>query len=207
MPRGQIAAVIGPNGCGKSTLLAMLAGVLRPDEGSVLCALPPRQIGYVAQGDCLFEELSVTDNLMFWGAAAGLTAKAAARSPFAGLLGLDEFAKKRVSRLSGGMRRRVALCTALLGDPGLLLLDEPFTGLDMIYKQELASCLLELRAKGGKTILYTTHSADELGSLSDVTLLLANGRLIWSRETRALLGQGNLQDILTPYIRGAKTHE
>ena len=202
VPRGQIAAVIGQNGCGKSTLLSILAGMLAPDSGQVNLN---GRAGFLAQGDSLFEELTVWDNLAFWASAAKLPAKQARNSPYIRLLGLEELLRKRVDRLSGGMRRRVAVCTALLHDPDILLLDEPFSGLDMIYRHELCVCLLELRAKKGKTILYTTHSAEELRALSDITLLLADGRIALSQSTGELFQQSEIQDKLLNMIRGGNT--
>ena len=210
---GQIAAIIGKNGCGKSTLLSIAATMLRPDSGKVLLnGQDPfasselrRAIGYVAQGDSLFEELSVRDNLRFWASAAGIPGQAVIRSPFVELLGLDAFWSKRVSRLSGGMRRRVAICAALLGDPLYLLLDEPFSGLDMIYRQQLSEFLLEMKQMG-KTLIYTTHSPEELSALSDIALLLSGGQIARREDVRALSGSGaDMQRLFLSYLKGEKS--
>jgi len=207
---GTVAAIIGKNGCGKSTLLAVCAGVLRPDSGQVLLrgkdtATQPnlrRCIGYLAQGDSLFEELSVGDNLRFWGSAAGLCASGVTGSPFVELLGLGDFWQKRVSRLSGGMRRRTAICAALLGDPEYILLDEPFSGLDMIYRQELSAFLNKMREMG-KTIIYTTHSPEELAALGDTALLLQDGQILREENIRAhLSGGADLQALFLSYLKG-----
>jgi len=190
---GSIAAIIGKNGCGKSTLLSIVATMLRPDSGRVLLngtdpfadAKLRRRIGYVAQGDSLFEELSVGDNLRFWASASDINGAQVLKSPFVELLGLNAFWEKRVSRLSGGMRRRTAICAALLSDPMYILLDEPFSGLDMVYRQELGGFLRQMRTMG-KTLLYTTHSPDELSALSDVAFLLSQGRIAHKIDTREL---------------------
>ena len=207
---GTIAAIVGKNGCGKSTLLSIAATMLRPDSGRVLLSgsdpfADPglrRSIGYVAQGDSLFEELSVGDNLRFWASAAGISREQMLNSPFVELLGLNAFWKKRVSQLSGGMRRRVAICAALLGDPLYIMLDEPFSGLDMLYRRELAGFLREMRTMG-KTLLYTTHSPEELSALSDVALLLSGGRIVRREEMR---GQDknttDLQELFLSYLKG-----
>ena len=205
---GQIAAIIGKNGCGKSTLLSIVAGLLRPDDGRVLLsgedpfAQPAlrRKIGYLAQGDCLFEELSVGDNLRFWASAAGLSREAVRTGPYPELLGLCDFWQKRVCDLSGGMRRRVAICAALLSDPLYILLDEPFTGLDLVYRQELSSFLLAMKGLG-KTLLYTTHSPEELASLSDVALLLSDGRIARCEDTKSIK-QADLQAVFLSYLKG-----
>jgi len=207
---GQIAAIAGKNGSGKSTLLAIAAATLKPDGGRVLLGGEDpfkspglrKRIGYVAQGDCLFEELTVRDNLTFWAAAADIPGSGALRSPYISLLGLEPFLRKRVSRLSGGMRRRAAVCASLLSDPDYLLLDEPFAGLDLLYRQELATCLLKLRNMG-KTLLYTTHSPEELIQLSDITFLLAHGKIISCQNTKDLIRQGvDIQQLLISLIKG-----
>jgi len=207
---GTVAAIIGKNGCGKSTLLAVAGGVLRPDSGRILldgkdpAARPDlrRRIGYLAQGDSLFEELSVGDNLRFWGSAAGLHSSAVAGSPFVELLGLDVFWKKQVSHLSGGMRRRTAICAALLGDPDYILLDEPFSGLDMLYRQDLSAFLCKMREMG-KTIIYTTHSPEELAALGELALLLQGGQILRKEIINTHLRQGtNLQTLFLSYLKG-----
>ena len=210
MPPGTVAAIIGKNGCGKSTLLAVAAGQLRPDSGRVLLsgqdpAKHPelkRRIGYLAQGDSLFEELSVGDNLRFWGSAAGLRGAAVSDNPFVRLLELGEFWNKRVSRLSGGMRRRSAICAALLHDPEYILLDEPFSGLDMLYRQEL-SCFLRKLTEMGKTIIYTTHSPEELAALGDFALLLRDGQILREENISARLSSGtDLGALFVSYLKG-----
>lgn len=206
---GSAAAIIGKNGCGKSTLLSIMAGLLVPDRGQVLLEgadlLTNRalraKVGYVAQGDCLFEELTVADNLAFWASASGVPAKGLNGNYYVRLLGLDAFWGKRVSRLSGGMRRRTAICTALLGDPAHLLLDEPFTGLDLLYRQELAAFMGQLRQMG-KTLVYTTHSPEELATLSDITLLLAEGKILLRQPTAELLKGSDIQTTLITLLKG-----
>ena len=207
---GRVSAIVGRNGCGKSTLLAIVSGMLRPDSGRVLLAdkdllqNPGLRacIGYLAQGDSLFEELSVSENILFWASAAGHSSGQLSSNRFVRLLGLEEFWGKRISRLSGGMRRRVAICAALLSDPDYILLDEPFAGLDILYRQELVDFLLTLR-KMGKAIIYTTHSAQELAALGDVALLLREGEVAVRDDIHALSAAGiNLQERLTSYLKG-----
>ncbi|MCL2857137.1 MAG: ABC transporter ATP-binding protein [Oscillospiraceae bacterium] len=207
---GTACAIIGKNGCGKSTLLAVAASVLRPDSGRVLLGGkdPADQpelrkfLGYLAQGDSLFEELTVGENLRFWGSAAGLHGSGVTDNPFVELLGLNDFWQKRVSRLSGGMRRRTAICAALLGDPEYILLDEPFSGLDMLYRQELSAFLRKM-CEMGKTIIYTTHSPEELADLGDTALLLQSGRILREENISAhLSGGANLQALFLSYLKG-----
>lgn len=215
-PSGQITAIVGKNGCGKSTLLSIAAGMLKPDSGKVLVngrnpfadSSTGKTIGFVAQDDCLFEDLTVGDNLRFWASASGVKGRDAAKDPFVKILELEPFLKKKVSALSGGMRRRTAICTALFGNPACLLLDEPFSGLDLVYQQELSRFLLELREMG-KTLIYTTHSPEELTALSDSVLLLSGGRIIFSCNTTQLVQQDKdvKQLLISLLLRGEIDNE
>jgi ABC-2 type transport system ATP-binding protein len=167
-PAGKSSCIVGQNGSGKSTLMQILAGVKAPDLGEVtLSGIPirnreaARAIGFVSQSDCLFEHLSVKDNIKFWASAAGVSLKSPAAEYFMRLLGISSFWKQKVCTLSGGQRRRVAICAALAHDPACILLDEPFTGLDLVAKDDLFKTLDALCASG-KTIIYTTHNIDEI---------------------------------------------
>jgi ABC-2 type transport system ATP-binding protein len=207
--RGTVTAIIGKNGCGKSTLLAIMAGRLRPAGGSVLLGgrdilkggAPGGRVSCLPQGDILFGELSVRDNLNFWGRAAGISAGEAVKSRFVGMLGLGDFMKKKVRELSGGMRRRAAIAASLLGDPDLILLDEPFAGLDLIYREELKGFLLSMK-EDGKTIIYTTHSPGELEGLSDRAALLAGGKIALQKPLAGLAGDTqSLSRLFLSYLR------
>ena len=187
---GEIVCIVGPNGSGKSTLLAILAGLLPADSGQVLYKGAPLRratghIGFVPQQDSLFPELTTADNLSFWASAAGTSLPGTLGSPALRLLGLDELLHKQVRHLSGGMRRRAAIATALVGEPSLLILDEPFTGLDLYFKEQLAALLKRLR-DAGVTLLYTSHNADEIAPLSDRMHLLSGGGIVMSAKTSAL---------------------
>ena len=178
---GSSVCIIGQNGSGKSTLLSVIAGCLMPDSGevlydgvSLLSDKQSRLVGYVPQNDNLFPALSVRDNIAFWAAAAGLSLKIVKQNGLPALLGLDDFWGKKVAVLSGGMRRRVAICVALLHSPILLLLDEPFTGLDLVVKEDLLQSLEALRT-AGHTIVYTTHNLDEAARLPGKIIALRNG--------------------------------
>jgi ABC-2 type transport system ATP-binding protein len=206
-PAGVYACVVGQNGSGKSTLLQILAGMLCPDSGDAkLCgnslrsSAYTRSIGYVAQNDSLFGHLSVKDNIAFWASAAGLGMKAPGVTHFTRLLGIDSFWKQKVSTLSGGQRRRVAICTALMHSPTALLLDEPFTGLDLIVKEELFLSLEELRL-AGKVIVYTTHNIDELPEHGKL-IVLRGGEAI---EVSPDGTDGDFRSLVPSLIKGAAT--
>lgn len=185
--QGEIVALLGPNGAGKSTLLQILAGALPASGGEAEVAgvrIPGAQrelsarVGYVPQGESVYPELTVAENLRFFGALHGLRAGALAARVDALLdaLALRERASQRAGTLSGGLRQRVALGCSLLHEPPVLLLDEPGTGLDPLARERLADVLRTLRAQG-RSILLSTHSLDEAAAVADRVVFLAQGRV------------------------------
>ena len=199
--------IVGQNGSGKSTLLSIIAGHLRPDSGDILyngtslfSETHKRLIGYVPQTDNLFPALSVRDNIAFWASAAGLSFKKVNQQGLPSLLGIETFWNKKVSALSGGMRRRVAICAALLHNPALLLLDEPFTGLDLVVKEDLLQSLEALRA-AGHTIIYTTHNLDEVARLPGKMIALNNTT---ATEVPPWNGQGDFREFMLNTLKGER---
>ena len=163
---GECVVLAGPNGSGKSTALSLLAGVLKPDAGSVRTE---GRTGYVPQGTALFEDMSVADNLAFFADLAGV------KLPKEPAFGVGRFLKKRVASLSGGTKKRVSIVCALLGDPANLLFDEPCAGLDVQYRDELQSLILGLK-KEGRCIAYVGHEVSEFASFYDRMVFLGNGK-------------------------------
>ena len=163
---GTVTVLAGPNGSGKSTTLSLIAGVLKPDSGTIRA---DGRIDYVPQGIALFEDMSVRDNLRFFASEAH--AKIPEQLPF----GVGGFLSKRVSALSGGMKKRVSITVALLGDPEVLLLDEPVEGLDLIFRDELADLIRSLRA-AGRTILYAGHETGEYADFYDRMIFIGGGQ-------------------------------
>ena len=169
---GKSAVIVGKNGAGKSTLLSILAGYLKPDAGHV--ETHGKKVAFCPHGDDLFEDLTVRDNLAFWKNARGADLNADILN-LAKLLEVDTYEHKRVRHLSAGMKKSVALICALTGNPAVLILDEPFTALDIFYKSALLQTLEEL-LKLGICIIYTSHSADEImGVNSDIYALSGGG--------------------------------
>ncbi|MCM1261166.1 MAG: ABC transporter ATP-binding protein [Butyrivibrio sp.] len=181
--RGECIGIVGPNGCGKSTLLSVMAGILTPLSGSISYygkdALKNRSVftkmtGYVPQENPLMPELSVYDNLRLW-----YTDKAELKKEleqgFLQILGIPEFIKMPVSKLSGGMKKRVSIGIALAGMPPVLILDEPSAALDLVCKEDIRRYLkLYLERKG--TVVITTHEEREL-ELCDSLYVMKGGRL------------------------------
>jgi NitT/TauT family transport system ATP-binding protein len=163
---GEIVSLIGPSGCGKSTILRLAAGLDRPDGGRVATT---GRVGHVFQDATLMPWASALDNVALplrFEKVAKATARARATEALAAV-GLAEAAEKRPRELSGGMRMRVAVARALVGDPRLLLMDEPFAALDEITRFRLVDDLLRQRDLRRLGILFVTHSIFEAVSLSD----------------------------------------
>ena len=181
---GEVLVVIGPNGAGKSTLLRAIAG-LEPgrvrvgDEDWTDRAVPRRRVGYVFQDQSLFPHLSALDNVAFGPRARGLGRREADATARAWLerFGIADLAGRRPRELSGGQAQRVAIARALATDPDVLLLDEPFTGLDVSAQMALRNELGEhLRDFTGVTLLVT-HDAIDAVTLADRVLVLDEGRV------------------------------
>lgn len=181
--RGECIGIVGPNGCGKSTLLSVMAGVLKPLSGTILYygkdALENRVVfrkmaGYVPQENPLMPELNVYDNLRLWYPDKRELAKELEEG-FLQILGIPEILKMPVSKLSGGMKKRVSIGIALSGMPPLLILDEPSAALDLVCKEDIRRYLqIYLERKG--TVVITTHEESEL-SLCSSLYVMKDGKL------------------------------
>lgn len=180
---GSCIGILGSNGSGKSTLLGIIGGVIPADAGSILWrgsdllkdrALCAGTVGYVPQGTPLFEELTARDNLRLWYDRHALDREL--DEGVLSMLGIGEFLSKRVSALSGGMKKRLSIGCAMANDPALLLLDEPSTALDLACKAELLAYFKRFR-DGGGTILMATHDLAEI-AMCDALYLLHDGILV-----------------------------
>ncbi len=176
----EVVALIGPNGCGKSTLLRVLGGLIPTDAGSVTIdgepvTGPDPRVGLVFQEPRLLAWRSVDDNVGFPMQLAGWSkARQAARTAdLLGLVGLREFAGARPSTLSGGTRQRVSIARALALEPGLLLLDEPFSALDALTRERFNVELLRLWDRTGTTIVLVTHSIPEAVFIADRVVVMS----------------------------------
>ncbi|MEL3924972.1 ATP-binding cassette domain-containing protein [Aeromonas enteropelogenes] len=197
IPSGGITGLVGPDGAGKSTLLRLLAGLLVPETGqSRVLGLDPVQegdalrqrLGYMPQQFGLYEDLSVLENLTLYADLRGVVEPE--RSPtFARLLAFTDLARftaRPAGKLSGGMKQKLGLACALLGQPEVLLLDEPGVGVDPISRRALWKMVREL-AQGGMTVLWSTAYLDE-AELCDHVLLMADGAVRTSGTPADLMG-------------------
>jgi NitT/TauT family transport system ATP-binding protein len=177
--RGEFVSLLGPSGCGKSTLLMMIAGLEQPTGGSILLGgteirEPRRDIGVIFQDATLLPWKSALENVLFPARILRLPIRPYREraKELLAMVGLSDFENKKPAQLSGGMRQRVAICRALVHDPGILLMDEPFSALDAITRDEMAVELLRIWQANRKTVIFVTHSIREAAFLSDRVLVM-----------------------------------
>lgn len=184
---GELLTVLGPNGAGKSTLLGMLGGSLRPDSGEILFRGEPRdpaetawrrEIGVLSHRTFLYGPLTARENLSFYGRLYGLDGLEGRVESALADVGLSPHAHRQVRGFSRGMRQRLALARTLLHDPSLVLLDEPFTGLDIHASALLRDVLVRLR-DGDRTVVLVTHNLAEGLALADRVAIQAYGRFVF----------------------------
>lgn len=188
IPQGQVIGLLGPNGAGKSTLMKILIGLWRADSGTVEV---PERIGYLPENNPLYEEMYVTEYLEFM---AGLTSASEVVSSLIDLVGLTPEKHKHIRELSKGYRQRVGLAQALLGDPQLLILDEPTTGLDPNQLVEIRALIKNLTSyseavlqrsgpAGGagqtvkRSVILSTHIMQEVREMCDRVVILDHGEI------------------------------
>lgn len=179
---GEFVSVVGPTGCGKSTLLNIGAGLLAPSGGEVRVFGQPLQgintrAGYMFQSDALMPWRSVLDNVMLGLQYRGVPPPQAWAQAHAwlGRVGLSEFGDHYPHQLSGGMRKRTALAQVLALDPDIILMDEPFSALDIQTRQLMENEVLDLWAAKKKAVLFITHDLDEAIAMSDRVVVLSAG--------------------------------
>ena len=187
--QGEFVCVLGPSGHGKSTMLNLLAGFIAPTEGQVLHAGRPvdgpgPERGVVFQRDTLFLWKRVAENITFGLRARGVPRRErdAIAAHYLKLIELERFARAWPRQLSGGMRRRVAIAAVFANRPDVLLMDEPFTGLDYVRRNRLYRVMESLWREVGCTVFFITHDVDEALTLADRIVIVVHGKIV--REMR-----------------------
>ncbi|HKO74560.1 MAG TPA: ABC transporter ATP-binding protein [Gaiellaceae bacterium] len=168
---GELLLVTGPNGSGKSTLLALMAGLLVPTEGEIEVDLPRGRIGYLAHESLVYKELTALENLDLYGRLYHVSERRETIGALLERFGLWEVRHQRVGSFSRGMLQRLALCRVLLHGPELLLLDEPYSGLDASARTLVDDVLAE--AAGSRTLVVASHEPEHVRPLATQALALA----------------------------------
>ena len=179
--QNEFITLVGPSGCGKSTLLRILAGLIKPSAGGVevggqALTEPRERTGIVFQAATLLPWANVLENILFPVRVTGKPVTAALQAVAHELIkvaGLQGFETRSPRELSGGMQQRVAICRALLNDPDLLLMDEPFGALDALTREEMTLELLRIWAVRPKTVVFVTHSIPEAVLLADRVVVMS----------------------------------
>jgi ABC-2 type transport system ATP-binding protein len=199
---GTIYGLLGPNGAGKTSAIRMMIGILLPDSGAIrlfgapLDRLATRRIGYLPEERGLYRKMTVADNLSFIGELAGLSARDArtrARE-WSRRLEIDARLDRKVEELSKGMQQKVQFMAALLHEPELLVMDEPFAGLDPVNANELKDILLALKREG-RSILLSTHRMDQAEKLCDEVCLINRGAAVLCGSLRQAKSAGGRRSI------------
>lgn len=202
-----VYGLLGANGAGKTTLMRLICGILKPDSGSIVLDRMDvtseqyrARLGYLPQDFGYYPDFTGMDFLLYMAALKGLD-KAAARKNAAELMklvALQEFAKKKIKTYSGGMKQRLGIAQALLGNPQLLILDEPTAGLDPKERVRFRDLIAELGKE--RIVLLSTHIVSDIEYIADVVLLMRDGQLIyqgnWEEE------QGSLEEFYLQQFGG-----
>ena len=203
IPAGTVYGLLGPNGAGKTSSIRMMIGITVPDSGEVRIfnqgfhRAQLTNIGYLPEERGLYKKMKIIDQLVFLAELKGVKTSEARKRATAWCerLELTEWMPKKVEELSKGMQQKVQFIAAMLHDPDLLILDEPFSGLDPANTVELKNVLLEAK-KAGKTILFSTHRMDTVERLCDSICLIDHGKAVLTgelREVKSRYGRNNVQ--------------
>jgi len=201
VPVGSVFGLLGPNGAGKTTTIRMIMDILGPDRGEVRLSGRPRRledsqrIGYLPEERGLYRKMAVDEHLAFLGELHGIGRRRARALAHEWLerVGLADRARARVETLSKGMQQKIQLAGTVLHDPELLILDEPFAGLDPINQSLFRELIADFRRRG-RTILFSTHVMEHAEKLCDRIALIARGRVVLAGELAAIKRErgGNL---------------
>jgi ABC-type multidrug transport system ATPase subunit len=183
IPTGSTMAILGPNGAGKSTLLRLIAGLARPSGGSLEVGGKPAhrqaaraQVGFIGHATRLYPELTARENLIFAARLRGVANSSARIEEQLAAAGLTRAADRRTGDFSRGMAQRLSIAAGLIGEPEILLLDEPFTGLDRAASDRLVERLKELRERD-RTLVLVSHDVALAARLADAAVVLRRGRI------------------------------
>jgi ABC-2 type transport system ATP-binding protein len=190
---GQMFGLLGPNGAGKTSSIRMMMGITIPDSGRISLFERPferqslERVGYLPEERGLYKKMKVIDQLVFFGRLHGLTAEEAHKrsASWASRMEIADSLNKKTEELSKGMQQKIQFIASLLHDPGLIVMDEPFSGLDPVNAALVEKTLLELKEQG-KAILFSTHRMDQVEKLCDSICLINHGRAVLAGKVREI---------------------
>ncbi|MGB0065276.1 MAG: ATP-binding cassette domain-containing protein [Terracidiphilus sp.] len=190
---GQMFGLLGPNGAGKTSSIRMMLGITLPDSGRIDLFEKPfarkslDRVGYLPEERGLYKKMKVIDQLIFFGQLHGLTAEVARKRAldWAGRTDISDALEKKTQELSKGMQQKIQFIATLLHDPDLIVMDEPFSGLDPVNTTLLEDALLELKGRG-KAILFSTHRMEQVEKLCDSICLIDRGEAVLSGRVREI---------------------
>jgi ABC-2 type transport system ATP-binding protein len=196
---GQMFGLLGPNGAGKTSSIRMMMGITMPDSGTVTLFGKPferaslQRVAYLPEERGLYKKMKVLDQLVFFGELHGLTPHESAKRArdWAQRLEIAESLQKKTEELSKGMQQKIQFIACLLHDPGLIVMDEPFSGLDPVNATLLERTLIELKEQG-RAVIFSTHRMDQVEKLCDTICLINKGEAVLS---------GKMRDIKSRYER------
>jgi ABC-2 type transport system ATP-binding protein len=190
---GQMFGLLGPNGAGKTSSIRMMMGITIPDSGAIRLFEKPfvreslDRVGYLPEERGLYKKMRVIDQLVFFGQLHGLSASEARKrgTDWAKRVEIDDALQKKTEELSKGMQQKIQFIASLLHDPGLIVMDEPFSGLDPVNAKLLEQTLIQLKEQG-KAILFSTHRMDQVEKLCDSICLINKGEAVLAGKVREI---------------------
>ncbi len=207
---GQMFGLLGPNGAGKTSSIRMMMGITMPDSGRIDLFGKPFErtsldhVGYLPEERGLYKKMKVLDQLVFFGRLHGLAAEDARKRAvdWAARMEIADALEKKTQELSKGMQQKIQFIATLLHDPGLVVMDEPFSGLDPVNTTLLQDALLELKSQG-KAILFSTHRMDQVEKLCDAICLIDNGVAVLSGRMREIKSRYERNHVIVEFAGNA----
>jgi len=211
VPAGGVFGLLGPNGAGKSTTIRMIMDIIEPDEGRVTLFGGPgtgrelsARIGFLPEERGLYPRMEVLEQLTFLGETKGLRRKDARERALKWLerLGLGDWAKRKVQELSKGMQQKVQFIGTLLHDPELVILDEPFSGLDPVNLQVMKDVVVEI-ARSGRTVMFSTHIMEQAERMCDRIAIIARGEKVVDGRIADIKAEGGSRHVFLSFAHDA----
>jgi len=208
---GQMFGLLGPNGAGKTSSIRMMMGITIPDSGAIRLFEKPfareslDRVGYLPEERGLYKKMKVIDQLIFFGQLHGLQAGEARKRAveWAKRVEIDDSLDKKTEELSKGMQQKIQFISSLLHDPGLIVMDEPFSGLDPVNAKLLEQTLIELKEQG-KAILFSTHRMDQVEKLCDSICLINKGEAVLSGKVREIKSRYERNHVIVEFEGSAE---